>query len=159
MSSTPAEHEWYADGLRFSCTQCGNCCTGPPGTVAFTPEEGRRIAEHLGLDEPAFYERYTHKVRGRWSLAEHRTEHGFDCIFLDRASQPGKAVCGIYAVRPGQCRTWPFWPENLLAEALWEAVKADTPCPGMNRGTLVPIEAIRIQRDAKPDAWLEEEEG
>ena len=26
---------WYADGLSFECTMCGNCCTGPPGAVWF----------------------------------------------------------------------------------------------------------------------------
>ena len=48
-----ARPDWYDDGLRFECTQCGNCCTGPPGMVWFTPEEGRRMAEGLGLDESA----------------------------------------------------------------------------------------------------------
>ena len=24
---------WYRDGLRFTCTRCGNCCTGAPGYV------------------------------------------------------------------------------------------------------------------------------
>ncbi len=24
---------WYRDGLAFTCTQCGACCTGAPGYV------------------------------------------------------------------------------------------------------------------------------
>ena len=144
--STPPD--WYADGLRFECTQCGNCCTGPPGMVWFTPEEGRRIAERLGLGEREFLRRYARAIDGRLSLTERRTEHGMDCVFLDRESVPGKAVCSIYETRPTQCRTWPFWPENLGTPQTWAAVKRDTPCPGMGRGALVPIEAIRIQRDA-----------
>ena len=40
----------YADGLRFECTQCGNCCTGPPGRVWFSEEEGEAMAENLGVD-------------------------------------------------------------------------------------------------------------
>ena len=24
---------WYADGWRFSCTQCGDCCSGSEGYV------------------------------------------------------------------------------------------------------------------------------
>ena len=24
---------WYNDGLRFTCTRCGHCCTGEPGFV------------------------------------------------------------------------------------------------------------------------------
>ena len=24
---------WYAEGLKFQCTGCGDCCTGAPGYV------------------------------------------------------------------------------------------------------------------------------
>ena len=143
--------EWYADGLRFQCTQCGNCCTGPSGWVWFTDEEGSAMARRLGVDEKAFYERYARKVRGRWSLVETRTEHGYDCVFLDRKSVPGKAICSLYGARPMQCRTWPFWPENIRTERAWKEVKQVTPCPGMGRGKLIPVEEIRIQRDVTPN--------
>jgi Fe-S-cluster containining protein len=53
----------------------------------------------------------------------------------------------MYKARPSQCRTWPFWPENLKTKRHWESVKRVTPCPGMDSGKLVPIEQIRIQRD------------
>lgn len=142
--------EWYRDGLRFECTQCGNCCTGPPGAVWFTPEEGRKLAALLKVSEGEFLKRYARKPtwgNGGWSLNEHKTEHGLDCVFLDRTTQPGKALCGVYEARPSQCRTWPFWPENLKTEAAWREVKKRTPCPGMDKGTLVPVEKIRIQRD------------
>jgi Fe-S-cluster containining protein len=142
-------NEWYGDGLRFECTQCGNCCTGPPGHVWFTDEEGERMARLLGLTASEFHERFARKVGANWSLSETRTEHGLDCVFLDRASVPGKAVCAIYKARPMQCRTWPFWPENLESRRTWASVKRHTPCPGMDRGRLVPIEEIRIQRDAR----------
>ena len=124
-----AAAEWYADGLRFTCTQCGNCCTGPAGAVWFTPEEGRRIAEALGITEEAFYAQHAHRIDGQWSLTEHETEHGYDCVFLDRTSVPGKAICSLYDARPAQCRAWPFWPENLTSEQAWEVVKRETPCP------------------------------
>lgn len=150
-SSEPGDEsrpEWYADGLQFACTQCGNCCTGPLGYVSFTEEEGAVIARELGLEEDEFYEQYAHKISGQWSLIEKHTKHGYDCIFLDRESVPDKAICSLYESRPGQCRTWPFWPENLESREIWEETRRQTPCPGMNTGTLVPIEAIRIQRDA-----------
>jgi hypothetical protein len=143
--------EWYADGLAFSCTQCGNCCTGPPGTVQFNRQEGRDMAVALGIDERVFYRRYAHKVDGRWSLIERLTTFGHDCVFLDRTSVPGSAVCGLYEARPAQCRTWPFWPENLRSPRAWAGAKRDTPCPGMDCGTVVPIEKIRIQRDTPLD--------
>ena len=149
-AASSAVRAWYADGLHFQCTQCGNCCTGPPGTVWFTKEEAGRIAETLGIDTAAFYARYARKVDGRWSLTERKTTHGYDCIFLDRASAPGKALCSIYQARPAQCRTWPFWPENLRSRSSWETVKRVTPCPGMNTGNLIPVEQIGILRDATP---------
>jgi Fe-S-cluster containining protein len=150
----PAESNvqpWYADGLRFSCTQCGNCCTGPPGAVWFTDAEGERMAERMGLPHAQFLRKYARRVGKRWSLTEHKTEHGYDCVFLDRETVPGKAVCGLYDARPTQCRTWPFWPENLESPETWEMMKRATPCPGMNTGRLVPLEEIRIQRDARCD--------
>lgn len=139
--------EWYADGLRFQCTQCGNCCTGPPGAVWFTEEEGRAMAERLGITEKQFYRRYATRIGRQWSLKETVTKHGHDCVFLDRTSVPGKAVCSMYTARPSQCATWPFWPENLTSPETWAAVKRHTPCPGMDSGKLVTIEQIRIQRD------------
>ena len=139
--------EWYADGLRFNCTQCGNCCTGPPGYVYFTEEEGRMMAEYLGTDLKTFRRRYARRMGRHWSLGERKTKFGHDCVFLDR-SIPGRATCSLYGARPTQCRTWPFWPENLTSPEAWSHVKRNTPCPGMDQGPLIPIEAIRIQRDA-----------
>lgn len=140
--------EWYAQGLRFGCTQCGNCCTGPPGAVWFDESEAQAMAELHGLATEAFRARFARRIEGRWSLNETHTEHGYDCVFLDRQSVPGKALCGIYQARPRQCRTWPFWPEILRTQRSWESYKRTTPCPGMGAGKLVPIEQIRIQRDA-----------
>ena len=142
---------WYRDGLRFSCTLCGNCCTGPEGFVWFTAEEGRAMAGKLGLDEDDFYRAHARRIGDRWSLKERVLDDGrHDCVFLDRESMPGKAVCGLYEARPTQCRTWPFWAENLTTRAAWEAAKRRAPCPGMDTGRLVPVESIRIQRDATP---------
>lgn len=146
MSRRPDQGgEWYAGGLRFECTQCGRCCTGPPGYVGFTPDEGRAIAALLGLDEREFLARYTSDANGAPSLAEVETEHGFDCVFLDRTTIPGKAICGIYEARPLQCRTFPWWPGNLRSEKHWRRLGRQ--CEGVGRGGFVPIEEIRIQRD------------
>ena len=142
------EAEWYEDGLRFECSQCGNCCTGPPGYVWFTEEEAGRIAEHLGLTVAQFRRRYTHPVHGSESLNEVQSEDGYDCIFL-RRDDAGKALCSIYPVRPRQCRTWPFWTENLRSSRDW--ARTARGCPGCNHGELVPIEEIRIRRDGTPN--------
>lgn len=144
-----APQEWYADGLRFTCTQCGNCCTGPAGYVWFNPTEAKAIADYLGLSVAEFEEQYARRIGARRSLNERKTRHGYDCIFLDRDEQ-GKALCKIYPVRPTQCRTWPFWPENL--EEMEDYVRLARRCPGVRaglegEGEFFPIEQIRIRRD------------
>ena len=154
--SVPNPPEWFADadpehgrdepGLRFSCTMCGHCCTGPEGYVLVSDAEAAALARRLGLSIDEFFARYTHMTgRGR-SLTEHRTDAGFDCIFLDREKIPGKAVCGVYEDRPAQCRTWPFWPSNLRTRASWE--RAKRVCPGMDHGTHYTPVQIRVARDA-----------
>ena len=32
-----------------------------------------------------------------------------DCVFFDSE----RRSCKVYALRPRQCRTWPFWESNL----------------------------------------------
>lgn len=147
MTREPAkrEREWYADGLRFECTQCGRCCTGPPGYVTFTDEEAVAMAAALGLTTEAFLDRYATSDGLHRSLREVPTEHGYDCVFLDRTSIPGKAVCSIYEARPLQCRTFPWWPGNLRSERDWKRLGRE--CEGVGRGDFVPVEEIRIERD------------
>ena len=138
---------WYAGGLRFECTQCGNCCSGPPGAVWIDDHDVTAIAARLGVSEQRLLEGYTRTLGVRRSLNEVRGEHGFDCVFLDRSSAPGKAVCSIYDARPLQCRTWPFWRENLESREAWQETKRRTPCPGMDRGPAHSLVEITIERE------------
>lgn len=96
----------------------------------------------------AFRRDYTQDTAMGPSLAEVETEHGHDCVFLDRESIPGKAICSIYNARPAQCRTFPWWPENLRSRQAWQ--RAGRHCEGIGRGDVVPIERIRIERDRTP---------
>ena len=139
--------EWYEKGLRFSCTQCGNCCTGPPGAVWFNEAEGKAMAAKVGLSEDAFYKRFARKIGDKWSLIEQVVDEKYDCVFLDRSGK--LPSCSLYEARPSQCRTWPFWSEILKSRESWARAKCNTPCPGMDEGQLIPAEAIRIQRDSK----------
>lgn len=140
--------EWYSEGLRFECTRCGACCTGPPGLVEFTPEEGRQMAEALGMRVRDFLLEHGRRWPGGWALQEVESEHGFDCTLLDRESVPGEALCRAHGARPAQCRTWPFWPENLASPSAWK--RATRKCEGMDRGPLVQITDIRRQREGTP---------
>lgn len=131
-------------GLRFGCTMCGNCCTGPEGFVLVNDAEVEALSRRLGIGPPEFIERFTHITSKGRSLTERLTSHGNDCVFLDREKFPGKAACGVYEDRPGQCRTWPFWNSVLQSRAHWE--RARQLCPGIGSGTLVSPDQIRIRR-------------
>ena len=123
---------WYRDGLSFTCTQCGACCTGAPGFVWVDPGEIAQLAAFRGQTVDDFGKRYLRKVGDRISLIEHRNG---DCVFWDR--QQG---CTVYDARPVQCRTWPFWPDNLATPEDWEHVVGV--CPGSGQGQLFTVEEI-----------------
>src|SRR4051794_15663334 len=97
---------WYQDGLRFECTQCGACCTGAPGVVWVRADDIARIAATLGTSPEEVRRLHTRSVGRRTTLTER--ENG-DCTFFDSKTRR----CTIYAARPPQCRTWPFWNSNL----------------------------------------------
>ena len=143
-SGQPGSAPWYANGLRFECTQCGNCCSGPPGAVWFDDAEAEAMAKAIGVTLPEFIDRYTRRVGGRRSLKELKIDGRFDCVFLDRTTRPGKAFCSIYRARPGQCRTWPWWPEVVESPETWAETKRRTPCPGMDSGRVHTLVEITI---------------
>lgn len=142
-SSQPTDRSdspWYADGLRFECTQCGACCSGEPGYVFVDASETAAMARELQLSVAEFEERYTRRVGNRISLIEHP---GGDCIFLD----PKSRHCLVYASRPIQCRTWPFWDSTLASPADWrETCEA---CPGAGKGALYTLDQIEVRRREK----------
>lgn len=107
---------WFKDnGLQFRCTGCGECCK-QPGFVYLTREEGDRIARHL-LDDDASAlsltgEYWTEQNDGDFVI---EVIAGRGCPFLvDNA-------CSVQPVKPAQCRTYPFWPENLTSPKRWRA--------------------------------------
>jgi len=161
LQGQDAAEPWYANGLKFTCSQCGNCCTGGPGFVWISKEEIVRLAEFLQITPEETVEKYCHKVDGQFSLKEFRNSAGnYDCVFLKEekvtapAGKGGDAVigtrrrCSVYEVRPLQCRTWPFWPENLWSRKTWD--HAAKRCHGMNAGHRhFAREKIEALRDAK----------
>ncbi|NIA06192.1 MAG: YkgJ family cysteine cluster protein [Actinobacteria bacterium] len=134
--------KWYADGLHFSCQECGTCCSGEPGYVWVSKEELRGIAEFLKISEPELRAKHTRRVGWRISLTE--MANG-DCTFLvDKTSGRG---CAIYQVRPAQCRNWPFWGLNLASQSAWN--RAGQRCCGINKGEFHGFEEIEKQRNKR----------
>lgn len=123
---------WYTDGLQFTCTRCGHCCTGEPGFVWVNDDDLASIAEYLGEPLVEVRARYARPAARGLTL---RDKNNGDCVFYDR-----KAGCTIYSVRPPQCRTWPFWASNVATPECWERTCAV--CPGAGQGELIPVEEI-----------------
>lgn len=91
-----------------------------------------RLASATRLSPRAFLRRYTEKGPDGARVLRWPDDH---CVFL------GEKGCEVYADRPAQCRTWPFWPETLR-KGVWE--KEVVPfCPGAGEGRLYSIGELR----------------
>ena len=128
---------WYANGLQFQCSQCGNCCTGSPGFVWVNQQEIEALAGAIGEEFDAFDDKYVRKIGIRKSLREFPNG---DCVFFDTVARS----CSVYDFRPRQCRTWPFWDSNLRKPEDW--VHACEICPGSGTGRLYQLEEIERDR-------------
>ncbi len=150
---------WFAAGLHFSCTGCGNCCTGGPGFIWINDQELGRLAAFLKMSVQEVQQKYCHRIGRKLSLNEKKpnARGEYDCIFLKEVPAGTelngqkltitKRICEIYPVRPLQCRTWPFWDENLFTPEDWASAAAKR-CPGMNAGQKKSKDWIIARRDA-----------
>ena len=137
---TDAVLPWYKSGLQFECTVCGQCCTGGSGYVWVSQEEIDSIAAQMGLTPQMFEQVFVWTVRiQKRSLKEYPNG---DCVLLSDQTRR----CRVYSERPIQCRTWPFWSQNLVSPNTWKAIAAT--CPGCNRGKLYSLEEIDERRKA-----------
>lgn len=147
--STKKHTPWYQSGLAFACRACGRCCAGPDeGYVWASKEEIDRLAKTLCLSPEEFKKKYTYRVGFRYSLIEKQPSK--DCIFLHKNGN-GAPVCEVYDVRPGQCRTWPFWKENLRSRSAWR--EAAESCPGIDQGNWYAPADIEAIRDGDLTRW------
>lgn len=125
--SEPAREPWWEGRLAFECTACGRCCVNHGEGYEFvfsTVAERHALARHLGVTLREFERRFCERRDGALSFAS----RGEACVFLDERGR-----CSVYALRPTQCRTFPFWPELLEDEETWERDVASF-CPGVGRG-------------------------
>ena len=140
---------WYNAGLHFECVECGDCCSGPgEGYIWVTRPEIELIADFLKVSIGQLRQQYLKRVGLRTTIIEQSVTK--DCIFLRKLDERKK--CVIYPVRPGQCRTWPFWSENLASPNAWDNTAQK--CPGINRGKLYSYEQIQEIKENKK-WWLD----
>jgi len=133
-----APKPWYAGGLAFECTQCGDCCSGPgEGYVWVTQTEILTLAAAIGMSDrlEEFERKFTRQIGSQTSLVEYSDG---DCIFLDSKTRG----CSVYESRPVQCRTWPFWKSNVKSPRAW--AQAAKSCPGCNHGRLYSLAEISV---------------
>ena len=127
------EDRWYAQGLRFQCTECGDCCTGKGGYIWVSPPEIARLAEGLSLALNLFKSQYTSRIFGRYALKNHPESEV--CIFLKNQHYQ------VYEHRPNQRRSYPWWPRLLSSPQQWE--QEARACEGINdEAPLISLETI-----------------
>ncbi len=124
---------WEQDEVRFKCKEdCFKCCL-KPGVVNFDKEDLEDAANFLGIPQSKFKKEFK-LTRGR-STWEMDVEEDLPCPFLTPQG------CGIHPAKPKQCRTYPFWKENLASRNDWQLTAGF--CPGIDAGPRIPATAIR----------------
>jgi uncharacterized protein len=124
---------FWKNGIQFECQGSGKCCTsrGTYGYIYLSPADRKRLAANLEMKESAFTQKYCETTDG-WV---HLKDPKLDCVFLEGSR------CSVYEGRPTQCRTWPFWPENMNPRA-WKRDVVNF-CPGIGKGKLYTPEEIQ----------------
>lgn len=120
------------EGLRFECVPgCRKCCE-IPGLVFVHEGEIPAMAESFKLTPDGFIVEYLCRHLG--NIYELNMPSDKPCMFLNEDG------CRIYPVRPAQCRTFPFWPENVNDPTEWKRLKKM--CPGLDRGRIYTVDEI-----------------
>ena len=138
---------FYCNGLRFECTRCSICCRHEPGYVFLSHRDILRLMIASGLKKREIIQRYCRIVElfgiARLSLKE---KLNYDCIFWEEGG------CSVYAWRPLQCRSFPFWSSSLASEEAWKEVAEF--CSGIGRGVLHTKESIEYWLQKRKDEKL-----
>jgi len=126
---------FYKNGIKFECKGSSNCCVsrGSYGYVYLSNIDIIRFANFMKLSINKFKKKYCDKTDGYTHLKE--TKKNRNCQFLNHKK------CSVYIARPTQCRTWPFWKENMNSKKWNKELKKF--CPGIGKGKLVTLESIQ----------------
>ena len=115
-------------GINFQCQGSANCCIsrGSYGYVYLSKKDILLLSQFKKIKIDTFIHRYCDKTDGFIHLKE-KNGHS-ECQFLQNKK------CSIYKARPTQCRTWPFWSENMKPK-IWNQDISKF-CPGIGKGEL-----------------------
>jgi len=136
----------YTKGIRFECQGSGNCCVsrGGYGYVYLSIKDIKRLSYHQKMKTHEFIHLYCDKTDGFTHLKEN-LKNGY-CQFLNDKK------CSVYKARPTQCRTWPFWNENMNVK-VWNHDITKF-CPGVGKGKI--INKKKIDNNLKIDEQNED---
>ena len=130
-------------GIRFQCQGSSNCCIsrGSYGYVYLSAKDIRRLSKYFKLNNNDFKKKFCDETNGFIHLKEKNKTS--DCQFLN------KKKCSVYKSRPTQCRTWPFWSENMNAK-IWNN-QISKFCPGIGKGNIISKKLIekKLNEDEK----------
>ena len=126
----------YKNGIKFECQGSGNCCVSRNsyGYVYLSDIDLKRFAKNFSLSISDFKSKYCEITDGYIHLSEKNKLNG-NCIFLNDKK------CSVYSSRPSQCRTWPFWNENMNAKIWNEDISIN--CPGIGKGKKIKSDQIK----------------
>jgi uncharacterized protein len=106
----------------ISCQQCANCCKTM--TPTYTPDDIKRIADHLKMTPAAFKKRWLkhEKESGDWVNKRQ------PCQFLADDN-----LCTIYEVRPTDCAEFPHHNKKPFDEYATTYQNNLSHCPATNQ--------------------------
>jgi len=123
---------WEKESLHFECeSDCFKCCT-KPGIVYFDKSSIKNASKITKLSSTSFKKEFLKSYNGQWI---HEVEKGNPCAFLTHEG------CAIHFGKPSQCKSYPFWRENMTSKSMWKFVGSF--CPGIDSGPPIAVAAIR----------------
>ena len=125
----------FKEGIKFECQGSGNCCVsrGSYGFVYLSDKDLKRFSNYFKLSIDKFKSKFCQITDGFIHLSEKKSFNG-KCIFLKNNR------CTVYESRPSQCRTWPFWNDNMNAKVWNKDISIN--CPGVGKGKIIKKKEI-----------------
>lgn len=118
---------------RFECQHSGHCCSVRDRGAVFvylTQRDIETLSAFLELSPKEFNEKHCATTDSILHLSDPQR----DCQFLEHNR------CAVYDARPLLCRTWPFWPKNMVDDETWK--RETRGCEGVGKGRLHSADEI-----------------